>query len=1105
MFLQYSGFKFFCLLVFNSNLNIISRKLYAVCLEIPQLIKSGQICNGALDCLDRSDESGCQVQTPVPFEDIFVNCIIVEGDNNYKNIGDNGTFGFQCGKGICLDWDIWCNRDREMGEKEDPYLSMICPTLLAQIQNPQLCSNQTFWKTRNCNNGILRCKGNLPGQCRHPKNELVRDDECESPDFMSSTTCFDKSDYPSNFPCSFTELTEHCRNQVNCVHKDLWCDGHFNCPDGSDEDPEVCLKCPREFGYPAGKSQFATISCLHRYTNKSICAVPCDGVDDLCEGFIDEQCELSSIKFTISFLLILLVLTGVVAEIVFHMETKYDKNQSEPLMNCNFLLEFLTTICTKEDHQDSATTKHNLDKFSQFHDDQMSRKDVEELVLNIQHMGDKEFQLSMASTFYQMELIHHCKNDQETLICLKHHLGTNETSAWFLDILLPRSCAQQVYAEIKNKIKKLFKKSLNKKKSSGSSKNKRFKVKSVLKNVGLTLFLVMFYYLDLIKDCYLFFILYQKVSFLRPFHSFEIQLLLLTSVSILLPQIANCLYMIKSAFSRKVDIISAILLSLVTFVAPAVGLHTMCRLKIEKDLVVGKLNHDEAHDYCMTNKLAFYTSSIRRWSRRCSALKMNEITFENTLQVAILLFVVLMKFSSSKTVAGLENIISGEEAEFVALSAIWSIISLVLGEIKWQAASKNFFLPIKGKLILFAYFSISLLSRTVAVLLYFCPSVGLLNILDHWKMGSLKTTPERVQYDLFENQTVAYFEDKWVVISHYKELTQWDLETYFIAFLICTAIHYTMVLIVKFCFAINFTSKTSLFRKFFHILSHLKCPTIFQDWDEDVGLSLSNVKRNWKQVTREIKALLALFTAEHILMCIPLWILSFNIYKRNIFLDQFFPQVEEEKRATSLAYSLSLVFPLIFLALPLLQYGFFILYHKQGHPWANLLCSKTQLNENENNFEMEELKLIGTWKQTHLTHNEDEMEQKEKIVLTEQKSQIKLTDQLHLIDQLEKIEQKDQVQPMAKKGLKQTNGLNSANVLVEQLVQLNQLGVMDELVQKQQIEQKEKIQQKEQIQQMKQKDCIQQMDGLGPMDKMEQRDQFCQMDHLKQMEQKDQI
>jgi len=75
-----------------------------------------------------------------------------------------------------------------------------------------------------------------------------------------------------------------------CIHDSLVCDGYKQCDDGSDEDPTLCASCPRKFGFPEGKSHLATFHCQHRFTNTSICAVPCDGNDDLCLDSTDEIC-----------------------------------------------------------------------------------------------------------------------------------------------------------------------------------------------------------------------------------------------------------------------------------------------------------------------------------------------------------------------------------------------------------------------------------------------------------------------------------------------------------------------------------------------------------------------------------------------------------------------------------------------------------------------------------------------------------------------------------------------------------------------------------------------------------------------------------------------
>jgi len=142
-----------------------------------------------------------------------------------------------------------------------------------------------------------------------------------------------------------------------------------------------------------------------------------------------------------------------------------------------------------------------------------------------------------------------------------------------------------------------------------------------------------------------------------------------------------------------------------------------------------------------------------------------------------------------------------------------------------------------------------------------------------------------------------------------------------------------------------------------------------------------------------MKLLILLFAIEHFLACIPLFILTSNIRERNVFLDQYFPQVADEQVsipptfymicffrqsvlhsfslitvwlckfsskiilaqklilkcwwnwlqiATKVAYSLSIIFPIFYLTLPFLQYQVFLAYHKFGHPWSKILTS--QLN-----------------------------------------------------------------------------------------------------------------------------------------------------------------
>ena len=232
----------------------------------------------------------------------------------------------------------------------------------------------------------------------------------------------------------------------------------------------------------------------------------------------------------------------------------------------------------------------------------------------------------------------------------------------------------------------------------------------------------------------------------------------------------------------------------------------------------------------------------------------------------------------------------------------------------------------------------------------------------HWKLGSLKTNAEYSQYltvyDEAENGTQIMFHDIWKSVDQHTDLTVWTTKTYFKVFLILVVIHFIAVFVVKYYFAMNFRPKTERFAKFYHILNQIMCPTSYKDWDEEIK-TIEDVKMNWKQVSKEMKVLLGLFACEHIILCFPIWILSYNIYKRNLYLDSFFPQVQEEHWSTTLAYSLSVLCPIAYMIVPFFQYGLFLLYHKFGHPWSQIFNAQFEDVNNEQDIDIDETSFIG--------------------------------------------------------------------------------------------------------------------------------------------------
>ena len=146
-----------------------------------------------------------------------------------------------------------------------------------------------------------------------------------------------KSSYSQG--CNETVMYKCAENQT-CVHQSLVCDGRPHCPDASDESEALCSQCPRSFGFPVDKLSSATFSCRHRYTGRRICAVPCDGHDDLCLDFEDENCDPGSNPFLFAIVAVFLILTVLLGEVFYRLRESWTE---VPTSNFNLSKILLTS------------------------------------------------------------------------------------------------------------------------------------------------------------------------------------------------------------------------------------------------------------------------------------------------------------------------------------------------------------------------------------------------------------------------------------------------------------------------------------------------------------------------------------------------------------------------------------------------------------------------------------------------------------------------------------------------------------------------------------------------------------------------------------------
>jgi len=119
----------------------------------------------------------------------------------------------------------------------------------------------------------------------------------------------------------------------------------------------------------------------------------------------------------------------------------------------------------------------------------------------------------------------------------------------------------------------------------------------------------------------------------------------------------------------------------------------------------------------------------------------------------------------------------------------------------------------------------------------------------------------------------------WEPVNSYKDMTLLSSTNFSIIFLGFIPIHYFFVFLIMYKYSAKLKPLTErMSEKFFHLSAQLICPSNYKDWDE---IEDGRFDTNWKNVYNEMKALLALFAIENILLCVPMFILLHSINERN--------------------------------------------------------------------------------------------------------------------------------------------------------------------------------------------------------------------------------
>ena len=303
-----------------------------------------------------------------------------------------------------------------------------------------------------------------------------------------------------------------------------------------------------------------------------------------------------------------------------------------------------------------------------------------------------------------------------------------------------------------------------------------------------------------------------------------------------------------------------------------------------------------------------YLLKVRKVKKQWISFFKVELFLELFNQVPIQILLLLLTQTKTGTVSlpGLNKVLEKEKlfgisfdaTVLLAISIVWSLFACMTLQLKSVSADKGFF-PSKSKMVLLFYAIFATLRRILAFVIFFVPSLGLFNILHHWKWEQI---PFKVRQELPEltkptdkvalynvSETILwgdfdhnnYDDPQNTITTPYSVYTWLTLKQTFFAFIILASLQFVAMMIVKRLTATDFHMFWEKYSKFVHILENLNISNPYKDWDEGEE-SLEGYKRRFQNVNKEMACCLIINSVFSILHLLPLWVTGNDFYIPNL-------------------------------------------------------------------------------------------------------------------------------------------------------------------------------------------------------------------------------
>ena len=211
------------------------------------------------------------------------------------------------------------------------------------------------------------------------------------------------------------------------------------------------------------------------------------------------------------------------------------------------------------------------------------------------------------------------------------------------------------------------------------------------------------------------------------------------------------------------------------------------------------------------------------------------------------------------------------------------------------------YVPFKSSCIILLWGLFSSMRRILSMIVFFVPSLGLFNILNHYRAELLpytvwkrfrKTQQDKIAlYGL--NETILWGDlDRWDYSTDsvkgtpppYSEYTGLSLKGTFCLFFVITALQFLVILVVKILTSTKFYMRGDLLDKFLHLVQSLNLAFPFEDWDQG-KFSVQEYRKRHRQTNIEMSWSMFVNIVFSVILMIPLLYTGIKSYEINYFND----------------------------------------------------------------------------------------------------------------------------------------------------------------------------------------------------------------------------